>query len=499
MAVQSPVSVVDFPPLGSGGRGSPNPKDSIGAAEPGAAHSGPRASVSSHMILEGKSPDPISISSSPWKNLLVNESNTDGVLELQFFPPSEEGGKLIVTPPPAIGELGAKKWQSSLVGYFLDRKVNYMTVKSIVCKIWEKFGVTDVLSNEDDFYFFLFNNDDAYKRILDSGPWHIGGHLMILKKWEPQMCLVKDQLNRIPIWVQFYNIPLEYWTAPGLSYVASAIGRPLYADSMTEKCKRLSYARVCVEIEVGAFLPSSFWLRLDNGKEVEIKAKYPWKPLQCLDCKVFGHNGIGCPKNAQPEVTYQASPQVPQQVWMPRKGKVVATVGCPNSGPKVLLQNGGQLGSPSNRFAALENFDLTSDVNLGFVEPIEVVNVISASSEPVIIQHGDQTSETLVCSNNDPSSQFVPISTAVEGLFVVPPQLVSLIVGESSQSYEDKKLVSPPNVCSSNSDVVIPLTKVNAQGTGQVAQGFGLAAEDLDEGLAPPGVRNKPKKPNKKR
>ncbi|KAG5535952.1 hypothetical protein RHGRI_023664 [Rhododendron griersonianum] len=388
MAVQSPVSVVDFPPLGFGGCGSPNPKSSIGAAEPGAAHSGPRAPVSSHMILEGKSPGPISTSSSPWKNLLVNEGNTDGVLELQFFPPSEEGGKLIVTPPPTIGELGVKKWQSSLVGYFLDRKVNYMTVKSIVCKIWENFGITDVLSNEDGFYFFLFNNDDAYKRILDSGPWHIG-------------------------------------------------------------------------VEVGAFLPSSFWLRLGNGKEVEIKAHYPWKPLQCLDCKVFGHNGVGCPKNTQPEVTYQAPPQVPQQVWMPRKGKVVATVGCPN---------GGQLGSPRNRFAALENFDLASDAALGFVEPIEVVNVISTSSEPEIIQHGDQTYETFVCTNNASSSQMV--STEVKGLSVVPPQLVSLIDGESLQSYEDKKLV---------------------------AQGFDQVAEGLDEGLAPPGVRKKPKKPNKKR
>lgn len=165
---------------------------------------------------------------------------------------------------------------------------------------------------------------------------------------------------------------------------------------MIEKCKSLSYARVCVEVEVGTFLPFSFWLRLDIGKEVEIKAQYPWKPLQCLDCKVFGHNGVGCPKNAQPEVTYQAPPQVLQQVWMPRKGKVVATMGCP--------KNGGQLGSPSNRFAALDNFDLASDAALGFVEPIEVVNVISASSEPVIIQPGDQTYETLLCSNNASSS-----------------------------------------------------------------------------------------------
>lgn len=91
------------------------------------------------------------------------------------------------------------------------------------------------------------------------------------------------------------------------------------------------------------------------------------------------------------------------------------------------------------------------------------------------------------------------VFTEVKGLSVVPPQLVSLIDGESLQSYEDKKLVSAPNDCSSNSDVVIPPPKVNAPGEGVVVQvtlGFDQVAEGLDEGLAPPGVRKKPKKPN---
>ncbi|KAF7123196.1 hypothetical protein RHSIM_Rhsim12G0177600 [Rhododendron simsii] len=521
MAVRSPVSgsIVDFPPLGSGGRAIPNPTvQSVGVAEGvsmiGASPCGPRVSESdrnvafelldadlreiyshlqfgraddsvarqikaltakilvlrqkaeanlSSLLIEGKSQDPISLPSpmdisSPWKNLLVNKGNTAGVLELQFFPPSEEGGKLLVTAPPAVGELGAKKWQSSLMSYFLDRKAPYMTVKSIACRIWEKFDITDVLSNEDGFYLFLFNNDDAYKRILDSGPWHIGGRLMILKKWEPQMCLVKDQLVRIPIWVQLYNIPHEYWTAPGLSYVASAIGRPLYADSMTEKCRRLSYAGVCVEIEVGAYLPSSFCLRLANGNDVEITAKYPWKPLQCLDCKVFGHNGAGCPKNAQPVVAPWAPPQVPQHVRMPKpsKGKVVAAVAGTTKGPKVhLQQDNGKLGSPSNKFAVLENFDLASNADL------------------------------------------------VVGLSVVPPPTVPLISGEGSQACEGIKLASPPTKCSHNSEDVISRSvqdiEVAVMQEAQISNQVELIPEGLDVGFEPPGAKKKPKKPNKKR
>ena len=56
------------------------------------------------------------------------------------------------------------------------------------------------------------------------------------------------RIQRVPVWVKLYNVPLEYWTVKGLSCVASAIGIPLHADLTTLLRKRLSYARVCVEI-----------------------------------------------------------------------------------------------------------------------------------------------------------------------------------------------------------------------------------------------------------
>ncbi|KAF7145012.1 hypothetical protein RHSIM_Rhsim04G0192900 [Rhododendron simsii] len=277
--------------------------------------------------------------------------------------------------------VGLKKWQSSLVGHFLGRKVPFFTVQSTVFRIWDKFGITDVLSKEDGFYFFLVNKDDTYKRILDSGPWHIGGRLMVLKKLEPQMSFVKDHLMKIPIWVQFFNVPLEYWTAAGLSYVASAIGRPLYADSMIAKCKRLNNARVCVEIEVGVTLPLSFDLSFDNGKEVEIKVKYPWKLLQCLECLVFGHREAGCPKNHYAQVHTSTT----NQVWAEKAGKSkevgVGVFVAPASPSKVLRpQKGVQVsGSPHNIFAALEFIDLESDSTLGFLEPNGLVDAINIS------------------------------------------------------------------------------------------------------------------------
>ncbi|KAF7129953.1 hypothetical protein RHSIM_Rhsim10G0134500 [Rhododendron simsii] len=114
-------------------------------------------------------------------------------MDLQFFPPAIVNEKIVVQPPEEVVTLRNEKWKDCVVGYFIDRKLPFATVKSIAEKIWAKFGLID-----------------------------------------------------------FYNVPLKLWTAPGLSYVASA-------------------------------------LVLANGDTFPIKVWYPWKPLKCDKCKVFGH------------------------------------------------------------------------------------------------------------------------------------------------------------------------------------------------------------------
>ena len=54
------------------------------------------------------------------------------------------------------------------------------------------------------------------------------------------------------------HIPVELWTEEGLSYLASAVGEPLYADSSTELKRRLSFARICVLIDASRPLVKVF-------------------------------------------------------------------------------------------------------------------------------------------------------------------------------------------------------------------------------------------------
>ncbi|KAG5563218.1 hypothetical protein RHGRI_005843 [Rhododendron griersonianum] len=112
-------------------------------------------------------------------------------------------------------------------------------------KIWQKFGIYEVLANDQGLFFFKFGQNGAHHKVIESDPWHIAGKLLILQPWKPQMVLQKDKMNSIPMWVQFANVPLEFWIAQGLSYIVSAVGKPL-----TKKGKGLSFAKACIEIDV---------------------------------------------------------------------------------------------------------------------------------------------------------------------------------------------------------------------------------------------------------
>ncbi|KAE9445459.1 hypothetical protein C3L33_22645, partial [Rhododendron williamsianum] len=218
---------------------------------------------------------------SSWKDKVAPPGVSNTRMTFQYFPPTVEGDRITVSPPCAVEVKGAEKWKNCLVGHFVDKKIPFLAVRSVAFKKWTDYGLVDVLSNDKGFYFFQFGSEGACREIVESGPWHFGGRLMVLQIWHPDIEYEKEGLTKLPIWIQLYNVPLQYWTAEGLSYLASSVGKPLYADEMTETAKRISYAKICVEVDVNASLPHSVDLLMSSGKLVSIAIKYPWRPVKC--------------------------------------------------------------------------------------------------------------------------------------------------------------------------------------------------------------------------
>jgi hypothetical protein len=98
-----------------------------------------------------------------------------------------------------------------------------------------------------------------------------------------------------------------------LSRIASGVGKPLYADKMTEDQQRLGYAQVLVEIDTKSMCPKEVTIRRKDGRTVSIEVVYPWLPPKCSSCGGFGHIAYACAKK---EV----------KVWVPKqKGTKVSS------------------------------------------------------------------------------------------------------------------------------------------------------------------------------
>jgi hypothetical protein len=248
---------------------------------------------------------PIDKDATVWSNLFKSECSSE---RMQYFAPQKYGEKTIVCPPDVVVEEGISRWKSILVGQFLDKPLPFFLVKKSVAIMWKDFGDIEVFSLENGMFIFRFLDESVCDEVLESKLWHIANKPLILRKWRPGMQVLKLTLTSIPVWVNFFHLPLEFWSPKCLCYVASRVGKPLYADKVTKDQKRLGFARVLVEIDMNSDCPKEIEIQRSNGDFVTVGVVYPWLPPKCSVCKGFEYAAFACSKKEK-------------QVWIP-KGQV---------------------------------------------------------------------------------------------------------------------------------------------------------------------------------
>lgn len=191
-----------------------------------------------------QAPSPMEDTSKSWANVAASTSK-NGKLPLHFFKPTyNDKGIPTIKPPMAVAIEGRKQWKNCLVGTFLDKKPPFHTVQSITFRLWKKFDLTDVMLNDRGFFFFKFTSETEMEQCLEDGPWLFQNKPIHLQKWRPAMDLFKEIPKVVPLWVKLFDVPMEYWTSMGLSYIVSGIGNPLSLDKMTEETCRKGIGRI---------------------------------------------------------------------------------------------------------------------------------------------------------------------------------------------------------------------------------------------------------------
>ena len=239
---------------------------------------------------------------------------------MTYTPLTTVGEKIVVTPFEEVISQGVRVRENSLVSQLLDAKLSYLVIYRLIEKIWGRIEMPTITLMENGLICFQFKHLKSIEWILSRGPWHLGGKPMLLRKWTPGIVLESFVFDSVHVLIKLGRIPLELWTDAGLAVVASAIGKPLSVDLATKERRRLSYARICVELNVDNIMPAEVTVNL-RGEEFIVTVTYEWKPKKCNLCRSFGHSQNTCPKKRGNEDSKKeaASKEVPVKEVVPTK------------------------------------------------------------------------------------------------------------------------------------------------------------------------------------
>nr|GEW80057.1 reverse transcriptase domain-containing protein [Tanacetum cinerariifolium] len=99
-----------------------------------------------------------------------------------------------------------------------------------------------------------FSSIDGLDAILENGLWFVGNNPLILKKWNPNVNLLKEDVGNVLVWVKLHGVPVTAFSEGSFSAIATKLGTSLMLDFYTsDKCiqswGRSSYARAVIEVQ----------------------------------------------------------------------------------------------------------------------------------------------------------------------------------------------------------------------------------------------------------
>lgn len=234
-------------------------------------------------------------------------------VDLSYRPPEMIDGDLVARIRAPVLADHMVECEKLVVGGFVGKRLSFTRMKSAIEKAWNIKGTLSMTVHGDKSYILKFSLDEDRVTTLEHGPVFISHSPFFVRNWEPFIEQELENIQAIPVWMTIRKVPVHVFNPTGLSYIASVVGKPLLLDGPTTAKTRMSFARVCVEINPKSVLKKEITVVFDNGYKCTVEVEYAWKPAQCLSCSTFCHSEARCPnKVKEPAIV------PPSQVYVPK-------------------------------------------------------------------------------------------------------------------------------------------------------------------------------------
>ncbi|GKE36388.1 beta-caryophyllene synthase, partial [Tanacetum coccineum] len=89
---------------------------------------------------------------------------------------------------------------------YTPRRVTYPVVANYVRNTWSKYElVRSMFSSSTGLFSFQFSFMVGLNAMLENGLWFIRDNPLIVKKWHPDVNILKEDVGTIPVWVKLHR------------------------------------------------------------------------------------------------------------------------------------------------------------------------------------------------------------------------------------------------------------------------------------------------------
>ncbi|ESQ52289.1 hypothetical protein EUTSA_v10017665mg, partial [Eutrema salsugineum] len=273
----APIAPVAITPLAVEGPSSSAepPTDAVKASAPQGANSPPQR---------------------PWASLLKDPLQ----LEEIGTPSQHDSGVPFVFIPDENIQAAKEEFKDFLFARFHGDTPSMGRIIGVVNAIWARNGPRIIVHNIGAETFLLrVTVLRTRELILSRNLWTIAGFPMFVAPWSPDFNPEEPPLSSAVVPVEFRDVPYLLFNKESLGRIATAIGTPVALAPETERKQTFEVAKVYVRVNLLKELPTRVVSGFSSGREVLITVSYPWLPVKCQSCGLFGHESMKCTSQLQ--------------------------------------------------------------------------------------------------------------------------------------------------------------------------------------------------------
>lgn len=230
-----------------------------------------------------------------WSFILDQAASSSAVASLRLEKVEVQYVNGIAVAPSDMVQRGIARWEKTLVGFFVGKKLGFPTVKKHLESRW---GLREPLEMwlDQNLFYIKTGNDKLKERILNGGPIFIMGRVFVIQKWSLELEEQRDKIASVPVWAKLWHLPKELIGEEdddvGISFTASLISTPYSMDINTKRRRKVDCCRVCLLVSAEQEFPTE--IQVDVGRLATFRVEYEWLPPTCKRCKNFGHKTEVC-------------------------------------------------------------------------------------------------------------------------------------------------------------------------------------------------------------